>query len=164
MDEKQDVSGSMNDSSRLCDTCTHMRHCYGCLHSRSCHFTELGSNCFHCHHCESCHAVYDCRFCFECKYSADLRMCEHMLFCYKMAGKQYCVFNVPVDKNEYERIAKLLPKKVFFTNHASIKDCWAKWWNKASESDRQAIQDLPHFDPLLFLEITGIDLREQKSA
>lgn len=37
------------------------------------------------------------------------------------------------------------------------KEAWANWWNKASEKDRQAILDLPHFNAEIFTGITGIE-------
>ena len=33
-----------------------------------------------------------------------------------------------------------------------------KWWNELSESDRQAIYDLPNFDADVFEQCTGIEI------
>ena len=36
-----------------------------------------------------------------------------------------------------------------------------KWWDKLSESDKQAVYDLPNFDAEKFKECTGIEIKEQ---
>ena len=42
------------------------------------------------------------------------------------------------------------------------KDAWQIMWNKATDEQKQWYLDLPNFDPQIFFEITGIDVREQK--
>lgn len=37
------------------------------------------------------------------------------------------------------------------------KEAWTNWWEQASEKDRQAILDLPHFNAEIFTDITGIE-------
>ena len=39
------------------------------------------------------------------------------------------------------------------------KEAWKLSYDKAPESDRKKVYDLPNFDAEIFFEITGIDLR-----
>ena len=43
-----------------------------------------------------------------------------------------------------------------------LKEEWLKAYASATEEEVQQVKDLPGFDPEVFLEITGIDLREPK--
>ena len=42
----------------------------------------------------------------------------------------------------------------------SYKDACAIWWSKLTEENKKIIQEIPNFDPDVFLDITGIDIRE----
>lgn len=42
----------------------------------------------------------------------------------------------------------------------SYKDACAIWWSKLTEESKKIIQQIPNFDPDVFLDITGIDIRE----
>ncbi len=42
----------------------------------------------------------------------------------------------------------------------SYKDACAIWWSKLTEENKKIIQQIPNFDPDVFLDITGIDVRE----
>jgi hypothetical protein len=42
----------------------------------------------------------------------------------------------------------------------SYKEAWAEYWGRASKEDKQWFQDLPNFDAGIFMEITGIDIKE----
>ena len=44
----------------------------------------------------------------------------------------------------------------------SYKEAWANWWAEASQKDKDAILNLPHFDKDIFKEITGIDIPWEK--
>ena len=39
------------------------------------------------------------------------------------------------------------------------KEAWRRSWDEASSEQRRGVLDLPNFDPEIFLEITGIDVR-----
>jgi len=40
------------------------------------------------------------------------------------------------------------------------KDAWQTMWDKTTDEEKQWYLDLPNFDPQIFFEITGIDVRE----
>ena len=40
------------------------------------------------------------------------------------------------------------------------KDACAIWWSKLTAENKKIIQQIPNFDPDVFLDITGIDVRE----
>lgn len=42
----------------------------------------------------------------------------------------------------------------------SYKDACAIWWSKLTAENKEIIQQIPNFDPDVFLDITGIDIRE----
>lgn len=42
----------------------------------------------------------------------------------------------------------------------SYKDACAIWWSKLTAENKEIIQQIPNFDPDVFLNITGIDVRE----
>jgi len=44
------------------------------------------------------------------------------------------------------------------------KEAWNEYWNRASDSDKQWFQNLPNFDPKIFKEITGIDVKTKKET
>ena len=42
----------------------------------------------------------------------------------------------------------------------NYKDACAIWWSKLTAENKEIIQQIPNFDPDVFLDITGIDVRE----
>ena len=40
------------------------------------------------------------------------------------------------------------------------KDACAIWWSKLTEKNKKIIQEIPNFDPEIFFDITGIDVKE----
>ena len=42
----------------------------------------------------------------------------------------------------------------------SYKDACAIWWSKLTEKSKKIIQEIPNFDPEIFFDITGIDVKE----
>ena len=41
------------------------------------------------------------------------------------------------------------------------KDACAIWWSKLTEKNKKIIQEIPNFDPEIFFDITGIDVRSE---
>lgn len=41
----------------------------------------------------------------------------------------------------------------------SYKDACAIWWSKLTEKNKKIIQEIPNFDPEIFFDITGIDVK-----
>ena len=44
--------------------------------------------------------------------------------------------------------------------YRNYKDACAIWWSKLTEESKKIIQEIPNFDPEVFFDITGIDIRE----
>ncbi len=44
------------------------------------------------------------------------------------------------------------------------KEAWSEYWNRASDDEKQWFQNLPNFDPKIFEEITGIDIKTKKET
>ena len=42
------------------------------------------------------------------------------------------------------------------------EEAWAKWWNKAKQSDKNKILNCKYFDAVIFKGITGIDVSQVK--
>lgn len=42
----------------------------------------------------------------------------------------------------------------------SYKNACAIWWSKLTEKNKKIIQEIPNFDPEIFFDITGIDVKE----
>jgi hypothetical protein len=42
------------------------------------------------------------------------------------------------------------------------KEAWENWWKSAKKEDKNTIKNLPNFDAEIFLEITGIDIKEME--
>ena len=43
----------------------------------------------------------------------------------------------------------------------SYKDACAIWWSNLTEKNKKIIQEIPNFDPEIFFDITGIDVRSE---
>ena len=43
--------------------------------------------------------------------------------------------------------------------HRSYKEACQIWWNKLTTKNKKIIQQIPNFDPDVFLDITGIDIK-----
>ena len=59
------------------------------------------------------------------------------------------------NKSGWEQIGGFL--KVFI-----YEDAWKNWWNEATQKQKDSIFNIPQFDSKIFLEITGIDVTEDK--
>lgn len=42
----------------------------------------------------------------------------------------------------------------------SYKDACIIWWSKLTEENKKIIQEIPNFDPEIFFDITGIDIKD----
>lgn len=51
-----------------------------------------------------------------------------------------------------------------FLKKHGYKDAWAIAWGKATEEQKKWFFDLPNFNPEIFLEVTGIDVRKQEPS
>lgn len=56
------------------------------------------------------------------------------------------------------RVTKGYLKKIDY------KEAWANFWRDTDEWNRQRFLELPNFDPVIFKEITGIDVNAQHSC
>jgi hypothetical protein len=44
------------------------------------------------------------------------------------------------------------------------EEAWANYWRDSDEEEKKKVLGLPNFDPVIFKEITGIDVEDQTSA
>ena len=56
----------------------------------------------------------------------------------------------------------------FFVRQGYLKtftweEAWANYWRDSDEEEKQKVLNLPNFDPKIFKEITGIDVKQSKS-
>ena len=51
-----------------------------------------------------------------------------------------------------------------FLKKQSLKDSWKNSWKKFTQEQKDIILNAPHFDPVIFEEITGINLEAKKSV
>ena len=49
-----------------------------------------------------------------------------------------------------------------YLKQRSYKQAWAEGWPNVPKSEKKKIVNLPNFDPDIFLEITGIDVRQDE--
>ena len=122
-----------------------------------------------------------------------------MLFClgagkYESKGagyqKHYQVFNVQLEKEEWEKVKASMPvikipltkwidKKDMtddekedsnvwkdiggYLKRNSYEEAWAIWWNEAKQSDKDKILNCGYFNAEIFKGITGIDVKTTPS-
>lgn len=82
---------------------THSKDCLDCSYtygSELCYFTLYCEKCYNCNFCQECTACTDCSWCYDCK------GCRNCFGCAGLRNKEYYVFNKPVTKEEYVKIAE----------------------------------------------------------
>jgi hypothetical protein len=126
-------------------------------------------------------------------------MSENMVFCLgdgilepKGEGyqKNYRVFNVQLEKDEWEKIKNSLPlidlpvakwidadkmtkeekkdKPIYseiggYLKVLSYEYAWKEWWSEVSQADKNKILDCKYFDAAIFKSITGLDISKSAS-
>ena len=65
--------------------------------------------------------------------------------------------SVPLELTWWDEESKTLKER-------SYKEACAIWWNALTEENKEIIQQIPNFDPEIFFDITGIDLRGDKKC
>ena len=107
--------------------------------------------------------------------SGDWNSCNYSngVFC-NQEDKDIRIFNKPSgmsleefwDSKYYEALQSEPLELTYWDNEnkkfkrRSYKDACAIWWSKLTEENKKIIQQIPNFDPDVFLDITGIDVRE----
>ncbi len=107
----------------------HIKNCYLCVDTadsehiyyskwvitcRNCVDCYQIEKCQYCYECQYCVNTYKSSFCFlcddssECLFSYRLQNCKNCLFCTHLRGKQYCIFNEQLSREEYEKKKKSL--------------------------------------------------------
>ena len=74
--------GDLNKKEPDCTSCSHCINCTDCI------------NCSHCSDCSYCYCCIDCSHCSDCSYCRNLK------------NKKYCICNVQLTKEEYEKKLK----------------------------------------------------------
>lgn len=107
--------------------------------------------------------------------SGDWNSCNgsNGVFC-NQEDKDIRIFNKPSgmsleefwDSKYYEALQSEPLELTYWDNEnkklkrRSYKDACAIWWSKLTAENKKIIQQIPNFDPDVFLDITGIDIRE----
>ena len=95
------------------------------------------------------------------------------VFC-NQEDKDIRIFNKPsgmsleefLDSKYYEALQSEPLELTYWDNEnkelkcRSYKDACAIWWSKLTEKNKKIIQEIPNFDPEIFFDITGIDVKE----
>ena len=107
--------------------------------------------------------------------SGDWNSCNYSngVFC-NQEDKDIRIFNKPSgmsleefwDSKYYEALQSEPLELTYCDNEnkelkcRSYKDACAIWWSKLTEKNKKIIQGIPNFDPEIFFDITGIDVKE----
>ena len=107
--------------------------------------------------------------------SGDRNSCNYSngVFC-NQEDKDIRIFNKPSgmsleefwDSKYYEALKSEPLELTYWDNEnkklkcRSYKDACAIWWSKLTEKNKKIIQEIPNFDPEIFFDITGIDIKE----
>ena len=107
--------------------------------------------------------------------SGDWNSCNYSngVFC-NQEDKGIRIFNKPSgmslvefwDSRYYEALQSEPLELTYWDNEnkelkcRSYKDACAIWWSKLTEKNKKIIQEIPNFDPEIFFDITGIDVKE----
>ena len=107
--------------------------------------------------------------------SGDWNSCNYSngVFC-NQEDKDIRIFNKPSGMSleefwdsKYYRALQSEPLELTYWDNEnkelkcrSYKDACAIWWSKLTEKNKKIIQEIPNFDPEIFFDITGIDVRE----
>ena len=108
--------------------------------------------------------------------SGDCNSCNYSngVFC-NQEDKDIRVFNKPSgmsleefwNSKYYEALQSEPLELTYWDNEnkelkcRSYKDACAIWWSKLTEKNKKIIQEIPNFDPEIFFDITGIDVRSE---
>ena len=98
-------------------------------------------------------------------------MTEYNMFCSakeyndddSFQQKRYRIFNKQLTKKEYNAIVKPTIKLEFdkdLSYSERYQSARKNAWSKQSNKEKQQFLDLPNFSAEIFLDITGIDVRE----
>ena len=107
--------------------------------------------------------------------SGDWNSCNYSngVFC-NQEDKDIRIFNKPSGMSleefwdsKYHRALQSEPLELTYWDDKnkelkcrSYKDACAIWWSKLTEKNKKIIQEIPNFDPEIFFDITGIDVKE----
>jgi hypothetical protein len=99
----------MSPGSYYMEDCYYTRksqHCKDCLNSNFLDNCELTSDSVNCRNCYNCHKLVNCRNCSDSRYLADCIGCKNCFLCSGLANKEFHYKNLPVSKEEIEKIKK----------------------------------------------------------
>ena len=142
------------------------------MDNTNCNYCDSCDSCNSCNYCNSCNSCNSCNYCNSCDYCKGLSMSENMLFCLGEGGtqsegegyqKNYRVFNEQLTKDEWNKVKVEFPiiklPIVKNTKRYTYEEAWKEWWKNAEQEDKNKILDCKYFDPKIFFDITGIDIK-----
>ena len=156
-------------SCNFCNSCDSSNYCDSCDSCDSCNSCD---SCDSCTSCNSCNSCTSCNSCNSCDYCKNLKMTEYNLFCTAedknrdwFQRPRFQVFNTQITEEEYGEI-KIPNHKLEFNNNESYKTrfqtAFKKMWVTLTEEQKQEYFNIPHFDLVIFTDITGVEKIEDK--
>lgn len=163
----------------LCENCTYApysftsKNCYMCV---SCCESEDLYHCFQvnqskdcvdccityaselCYECLYCVGLFNCAYCKDCEncndsfFCEDCRGCKNCIGCINLVNQEYCIFNQPVSKEEYEEA------KAALGSHTQRE----QWRQKAEAFFAQQITRSDHL--IQCENVTGDHLQECRNC
>jgi len=147
------------NSCNYCDYCNSCYYCYSCYY---CNYCYSCNSCYYCDYCNSCNSCYSCK---------NLKMTEYNIFCSakeyndenSFQQKRYRIFNKQLTEKEYKGIT--IPKiKLEFDKDLEYSKRYQSARknarDKLSTKEKQEFLDLPNFCPIIFKDITWIDVAD----
>jgi hypothetical protein len=107
-------------NSRVYYNCENIYYSYRVLHnarniidSYNVKMTENGYELLNCRECFSCFYLINASQCSDVYFSYDLKNCHHCILCSNLVNKEYYISNIPVSKEEYEKVLQHLQSGSF---------------------------------------------------
>lgn len=111
--------------SEYCENCYYgklLQNCRDCVDCSYAYDSELCYQCFSIYHCySSCFLSYS-QNCTDCWFSENLVGCSACLFCTNLQRQQFCVYNKPVGREDFQRTIAAL-----HGSHEQFEKARATW-------------------------------------
>jgi len=100
-------------TSGYCENCLYCNRTFDSRDSVDCMNVTDSELCYECIDCEKCYNgkwLQACSNCTDCEFGFDLKSCKNCFACTGLRGKQYCIGNVQMTKEQYENALAELRK------------------------------------------------------
>lgn len=144
------ASAGNEENSEYSNHCGNCRNCYFIFNSEvdeDCMYLKFGDKCRDCMDCnnilnsELCYECVNVKNCYNLKFSDDCETCsdsaflrycrgvKNCMFCYGLEHKEFCIFNQPFTKEEYQKRIK----EFQLNSYVGIQSCMQKWEQWSSQ-------------------------------